>query len=164
MGLLSFEGTVNPENILPTVLLTSVGEGLRGILLLALIAASMSTFDTTVNMATGMVVNDVPRDSLQQVAQRAHWPVDDVVNRLPLGNARQVPSLGQLLGSSDVVSLHVPETTATQNMIGEKELSQMKAGGILINASRGTVVDIDALAAALAGKVPLDENTLAAHR
>ena len=73
----------------------------------------------------------------------------DVVNKLPLGNARQVPSLGQLLAASDVVSLHVPETGATQNMIGERELSQMKAGGILINASRGTVVDIDALAASL---------------
>ena len=74
----------------------------------------------------------------------------DVVNKLPLGNARQVPSLGQLLAASDVVSLHVPETAATQDMIGERELSQMKPGSILINASRGTVVDIDALSASLA--------------
>ncbi|QFU74248.1 phosphoglycerate dehydrogenase [Halioglobus maricola] len=73
----------------------------------------------------------------------------DVVNKLPLGNARQVPSLNQLLASSDVVSLHVPETGATQNMIGSAELAQMKQGGILINASRGTVVDIDGLSAAL---------------
>lgn len=73
----------------------------------------------------------------------------DVVNKLPLGNARQVPSLNQLLASSDVVSLHVPETAATQNMIGANELSQMQVGAILINASRGTVVDIDALAQAL---------------
>ncbi|MEM1114361.1 MAG: phosphoglycerate dehydrogenase [Pseudomonadota bacterium] len=73
----------------------------------------------------------------------------DVVNKLPLGNARQVPSLGQLLAGSDVVSLHVPETGATKNMIGERELSQMKAGSVLINASRGTVVDIDALSTSL---------------
>lgn len=73
----------------------------------------------------------------------------DVVNKLPLGNARQVPSLNQLLADADVVSLHVPETGSTQNMIGAAQLAQMKPGGILINASRGTVVDIDALADAL---------------
>jgi D-3-phosphoglycerate dehydrogenase len=73
----------------------------------------------------------------------------DVVNKLPLGNARQVPSLNQLLANSDVVSLHVPETGSTQNLIGAPQLSQMRAGSILINASRGTVVDIDALAASL---------------
>ena len=73
----------------------------------------------------------------------------DVVNKLPLGNARQVPSLSQLLASSEVVSLHVPETGATQNLIGERELQQMQAGAVLINASRGTVVDIDALATSL---------------
>ena len=70
----------------------------------------------------------------------------DVVNKLPLGNARQVPSLNRLLASSDVVSLHVPETGATRNMIGASELAQMQQGSIFINASRGTVVDIDALA------------------
>ena len=74
----------------------------------------------------------------------------DVVNKLPLGNARQVPSLNQLLASSEVVSLHVPETGSTQNLISEKQIQQMKPGGVLINASRGTVVDIDALAAGLA--------------
>jgi D-3-phosphoglycerate dehydrogenase len=73
----------------------------------------------------------------------------DITNKLPLGNARQVPSLNQLLGSSDVVSLHVPETDTTQNMIGAAQLAQMQHGSILINASRGTVVDIDALANAL---------------
>lgn len=78
----------------------------------------------------------------------------DVVNKLPLGNARQVSTLNQLLASSEVVSLHVPETSATQNMIGAPQLGQMQQGAILINASRGTVVDIDALAAALeAGKL-----------
>ncbi|NQZ59924.1 MAG: sodium:solute symporter, partial [Lentisphaeraceae bacterium] len=61
LSLLSFEGTVNPEKILPAVLIMTVGEGMRGILVLALIAASMSTFDSTVNMATGMTVNDLYR-------------------------------------------------------------------------------------------------------
>ena len=73
----------------------------------------------------------------------------DITNRLPLGNARQVPSLNQLLASSDVVSLHVPQTDTTRNMIGAAQLAQMPAGSILINASRGNVVDIDALADAL---------------
>jgi D-3-phosphoglycerate dehydrogenase len=73
----------------------------------------------------------------------------DVVNKLPLGNARQIPSLKQLLTQSDVVSLHVPENSATRNLIGEPELANMKPGSALINASRGTVVDIEALAAAL---------------
>ncbi len=74
----------------------------------------------------------------------------DVTNKLPLGNARQVASLEQLLASSDVVSLHVPENRSTGNMIGAGQLAQMKPGSILINASRGTVVDIDALAGQLA--------------
>ena len=73
----------------------------------------------------------------------------DVTNKLPLGNARQVPSLNHLLGSSDVVSLHVPQTPSTQNLIGAGQLAQMRPGSILINASRGTVVDIDALADSL---------------
>ena len=73
----------------------------------------------------------------------------DVGNKLPLGNARQVTSLEQLLASSDVVSLHVPENRSTGNMIAAEQLAQMKPGSILINASRGTVVDIDALAAQL---------------
>jgi D-3-phosphoglycerate dehydrogenase len=72
----------------------------------------------------------------------------DVVNKLPLGNAVQV-SLGELLATSDIVSLHVPETASTQDMIGANEMAQMKSGAILINASRGTVVDIDALCNAL---------------
>jgi D-3-phosphoglycerate dehydrogenase len=76
----------------------------------------------------------------------------DPVNKLPLGNATQVGSMAELLGSSDIVSLHVPENPSTKNMIGEAELAQMKQGGILLNAARGTVVDIDALAAALESK------------
>lgn len=74
----------------------------------------------------------------------------DVVSKLPLGNARQLPNLEQLLAQSDVVSLHVPETRTTRDMIGASQLGQMPQGSILINASRGTVVDIDALAASLA--------------
>jgi len=70
----------------------------------------------------------------------------DVVNKLPLGNARQLGSLDSLLAQSDVVSLHVPETASTANMIGAAELDRMPRGSILINASRGTVVAIDALA------------------
>jgi D-3-phosphoglycerate dehydrogenase len=76
----------------------------------------------------------------------------DIESRLPLGNARQADTLQSLLEASDVVTLHVPETRATKNMIGEAELKAMKKGSLLINASRGTVVDIDALAAALESK------------
>ncbi|NMP15015.1 phosphoglycerate dehydrogenase [Thalassotalea sp. Y01] len=76
----------------------------------------------------------------------------DVETKLPLGNAEQVDSLTTLLNTADVISLHVPETRATQNMIGEAEFEQMKDGVIFINASRGTVVDIDALAGALESK------------
>ena len=76
----------------------------------------------------------------------------DVVTKLPLGNAVQVPSLHELLGMADIVTLHVQETAATKWMMGEKEIRAMKPGGILINAARGTVVDIDALAGALRDK------------
>jgi D-3-phosphoglycerate dehydrogenase len=73
----------------------------------------------------------------------------DVVNKLPLGNASQVQGLHALLAQSDIVSLHVPELPSTQWMIGAAEIAAMKPGAILINAARGTVVDIDALAEAL---------------
>ena len=76
----------------------------------------------------------------------------DVVTKLPLGNASQIRDLYELLGTADVVTLHVPELSSTHNMIGEKEIAAMKPGGILINAARGTVVDIDALAEGLAAK------------
>ena len=75
-----------------------------------------------------------------------HVAFYDVVSKLPLGNARQVPKLHDLLAQSDIVSLHVPELPSTQWMIGPAEIAAMKQGGILINAARGTVVDIDALA------------------
>ena len=73
-------------------------------------------------------------------------------NQLPLGNATQITNLEELLTLSDVVTLHVPETAETHNMISAKQLQQMKAGSVLINASRGTVVDIDALCQALESK------------
>ncbi|AAZ24635.1 phosphoglycerate dehydrogenase [Colwellia psychrerythraea] len=76
----------------------------------------------------------------------------DVETKLPLGNASQAPSLDALLGESDVVSLHVPETAQTQNMIAQAQFEAMKQGAIFINASRGTVVDIPALAQALDSK------------
>ena len=76
----------------------------------------------------------------------------DIENKLPLGNATQVRHLAELLNMSDVVSLHVPETVSTQDMIGAEQLAQMKPGALLINASRGTVVDIPALCEALASK------------
>lgn len=74
----------------------------------------------------------------------------DVVSKLSIGNAQQVGSLKELLNLADVVSLHVPETPATKYMFGVEQFAQMKPGSILMNASRGTVVDIDALADALA--------------
>ncbi|WP_299980517.1 phosphoglycerate dehydrogenase [uncultured Pseudoteredinibacter sp.] len=78
----------------------------------------------------------------------------DVVTKLPLGNASQVRNLNELLNRSDIVSLHVPETASTKMMMGAEEIAQMKDKAILLNASRGTVVDIEALAEALkAGKV-----------
>jgi D-3-phosphoglycerate dehydrogenase len=73
----------------------------------------------------------------------------DIETKLSLGNARAVSSLDELLERADVVTLHVPETPATQMMIKREQLAKMRAGAMLINASRGTVVDIDALAAAL---------------
>lgn len=76
----------------------------------------------------------------------------DIQSKLPLGNARPVPKLAQLLAESDVVSLHVPETPSTKNLIGRAELAAMKPGSHLINAARGTVVDIDALTEALEQK------------
>ncbi|PLR35657.1 phosphoglycerate dehydrogenase [Chimaeribacter arupi] len=76
----------------------------------------------------------------------------DIENKLPLGNAQQVRHLSELLNMSDVVSLHVPETPSTQNMMGVEEFKLMKPGAILINASRGTVVDIPALCDALSSK------------
>ena len=76
----------------------------------------------------------------------------DVVTKLPLGNARQVGTMDELLSTADVVSLHVPELASTKNMMKAEQFAKMKPGAIFINAARGTCVDIDALAAALESK------------
>ena len=76
----------------------------------------------------------------------------DVVSKLPLGNASQIPSLEGLLGQADIVTLHVPDLPSTHNLMDQERFGQMKPKSILINASRGTVVDIDALTKALEEK------------
>ncbi|HEY0862065.1 MAG TPA: phosphoglycerate dehydrogenase, partial [Pseudoxanthomonas sp.] len=78
-----------------------------------------------------------------------HVLFHDIETKLSLGNARPAIGLDDLLAQSDVVTLHVPETPATQGMFGAAQIAGMKPGAHLINASRGTVVDIDALADAL---------------
>ncbi|WP_407331312.1 phosphoglycerate dehydrogenase [Enterovibrio sp. 27052020O] len=73
----------------------------------------------------------------------------DIENKLSLGNAQQVGSMSELLNKSDVITLHVPETVSTQDLMGSEEFARMKPGAVFINAARGTVVDIDALCGAL---------------
>lgn len=73
----------------------------------------------------------------------------DIEPKMPLGNAKAVDTLSELLVNSHIVSLHVPENESTKNMIGKDELAAMRAGSILLNLSRGTVVDIEALAEVL---------------
>ena len=69
----------------------------------------------------------------------------DVITRLPLGNAINRKSLKDLLGEADIVTLHVPETSQTKNLINKSNLKYFKKGSILINYARGEVVDLDAL-------------------
>ncbi len=73
----------------------------------------------------------------------------DIISKLPLGNARGCNTLNEVLRESDFVTLHVPATPQTENMISTDQLGAMKKGAHLINASRGSVVDISALAGAL---------------
>ena len=73
----------------------------------------------------------------------------DIEAKLAMGNAHAVASLDELLERSDVVTLHVPETPATKMMFGREQLAKMRKGAMLINASRGSVVDIEALAESL---------------
>ena len=73
----------------------------------------------------------------------------DIENKLPLGNAQQVASLDELLSSCDAISLHVPENASTKNLMNAERIAQLKDDAILINAARGTVVDLDALATRL---------------
>ncbi len=78
----------------------------------------------------------------------------DIEPKMPLGNAKQVLSLKDLLESADIVTLHVPATPVTKLMIGQEQFEQMKEGVIFQNLSRGSVVDIEALKnAVLSGKV-----------
>ncbi len=78
----------------------------------------------------------------------------DVVNLMSMGNTRQVPTLEALLSGADFVTCHVPELPETKNMIGVDELNKMKDGSYLLNASRGSVVDIPALIdASRSGKI-----------
>lgn len=76
----------------------------------------------------------------------------DIENKLALGNAQAAESYHQLLASSDVVTFHVPETDITKNMMNQQAFAHLKPGAILLNASRGSVVDIDCLAKALQDK------------
>ena len=73
----------------------------------------------------------------------------DVETKLPLGNAEDAKSLKELLNRSDIVTLHVPETSQTKNLINKTILKQFKKGSILINYARGEVVDLDALRKAI---------------
>ncbi|KAL9611321.1 MAG: hypothetical protein Q9167_004045 [Letrouitia subvulpina] len=78
----------------------------------------------------------------------------DVINLMALGTTRQVPNLEDLLQAADFVTCHVPELPETKNMIGPKQFELMKNGSYLINASRGSVIDISALVNAMrAGKI-----------
>ena len=76
----------------------------------------------------------------------------DALNIMPMGTAQQVDTLEELLAISDFVTLHVPELPETTEMISTKQLAQMKRGSYLLNNSRGKVVDIPALVAALQSK------------
>ncbi len=73
----------------------------------------------------------------------------DTETKLPLGNASSAKNMKELLGLSDIITLHVPETTLTKNLINKTTIKQMKQGAILINYARGEVVDLKALATAL---------------
>ena len=73
----------------------------------------------------------------------------DTETKLPLGNAESRKSLKEVVGAADIVSLHVPETASTKNLINKNNLKFFKKGGILINYARGEVVDLDALAKSL---------------
>jgi D-3-phosphoglycerate dehydrogenase len=73
----------------------------------------------------------------------------DIISKLPMGNARQVKTLADLLKDSDAVTLHVPANDSTRNMIGSAQIKKMKPGSLLINNARGSVVDLAALAFAI---------------
>ncbi len=70
----------------------------------------------------------------------------DIESKLVLGNAHQIETIDELLAQSDIVTLHVPEDDSTKNMMNRERIEKMKKGSVLINAARGTIVDLDALA------------------
>ena len=76
----------------------------------------------------------------------------DIETKLPLGNAQAKKSIKEIVSSSDIISLHVPETSQTKNLINKTVIKQFKAGSILVNYARGEVVDLDALAQAIKDK------------
>ena len=76
----------------------------------------------------------------------------DIETKLPLGNAQAKKSIKEIVSSSDIISLHVPETNQTKNLINKSVLKQFKAGSILVNYARGEVVDLEALAEAIKEK------------
>ena len=76
----------------------------------------------------------------------------DIETKLPLGNASSVKSIKDLVSSSDIISLHVPETNQTKNLISKAVIKQFKQGAILINYARGEVVDLEALSIAIKDK------------
>jgi len=76
----------------------------------------------------------------------------DIETKLPLGNAQARKSIKEIVGSSDIISLHVPETNQTKNLINKALIKQFKTGSILVNYARGEVVDLDALAEAIKEK------------
>jgi D-3-phosphoglycerate dehydrogenase len=73
----------------------------------------------------------------------------DIITKLPLGNARQVRSLKEVVQKSDIITLHVPETSQTKNLFNKAVIKQCKKGSMLINYARGEVVDLDALSVAI---------------
>ena len=76
----------------------------------------------------------------------------DIETKLPLGNAQARKSIKEIVSSSDIISLHVPETNQTKNLINKALIKQFKSGSILVNYARGEVVDLDALAEAIKEK------------
>lgn len=87
--------------------------------------------------------------SVMAEAMGMHVIYNDILTKLPHGNAQQVKDLRDLLKKSDIVTLHVPSTPLTRNMINKESLNLMRKGSILINHSRGDVVDLDALKKAI---------------
>jgi len=76
----------------------------------------------------------------------------DIETKLPLGNAQSRKSIKEIVSTSDIISLHVPETNQTKNLINKTLIKQFKSGSILVNYARGEVVDLDALAEAIKEK------------